>query len=714
MVLITIDSKKVTAFIKGLDSWTESVRGQRKSMLNVLVNRWQSPPVAEAESYVNEASQIETSTANLNEITKGLEDRLKFTVQKNSDGRYTYYLPDDAEDTPKNVKKFNIDAKKKAEKNCAELTDATTYTDGKSRKTGRRIHEILAEMKENETNPIYANSYISYCGGAGEYLDFYSLIRNSEASASSRKDVTARFSNMLATATKDENRGHELARQFGRVVKDNNYTGDSRYHDPIKKHQKETGVDSRIGALNRLLRSEDPIKGPKFGTSFLTSLAEISEDCPALPRGRSLDNRNDIPGAHDPLSGVICAMGRNPEAAANYLAPTDGNGNFDKNAAKARWNKLKNRGIREGAGPFDFTAAMQSASTLRKDPKLGPQSTWISARAIEYAASPKNATLLDAHPEMKKNLSVVLANCREEIHRIANGMSDGELDLAPLDPKSTGSKTLATALYRVMDNEEAAGTISSALAYYGKNEVKGDMPDGSFSLQGIRAKYSELAADHAFLSEIAKQRVDDINEKAKEENDERKAADKSAAKFATSLFSLILAGGATISSGGATVLSFTISGGVVQFAGDEPMSNVIDAIYGEPKKKKYVDVENLTPEKVRDDMQSRAYAEAAQSGVLPGVKLPEGNGDAVKYRASVDKHGKEQWDHWVKKDANGNNVADLPPVISSDLNESIHDWKKKALDAGPSTVKDGFLDIDAGIQSGAGAGKDRAKLSKST
>jgi len=175
MVLITIDSKKVTAFIKGLDSWTESVRGQRKSMLNVLVNRWQSPPVAEAESYVNEASQIESSTANLNEITKGLEDRLKFTVQKNSDGRYTYYLPDDAEDTPKNVKKFNIDAKKKAENNCAELTDATTYTDGKSRKTGRRIHEILAEMKENETNPIYANSYISYCGGAGEYLDFYSL-----------------------------------------------------------------------------------------------------------------------------------------------------------------------------------------------------------------------------------------------------------------------------------------------------------------------------------------------------------------------------------------------------------------------------------------------------------------------------------------------------------------------------------------------------------
>ena len=93
MVLITIDSKKVTAFIKGLDSWTESVRGQRKSMLNVLVNRWQSPPVAEAESYVNEASQIESSTANLNEITKGLEDRLKFTVQKTQMGDIRTIFP---------------------------------------------------------------------------------------------------------------------------------------------------------------------------------------------------------------------------------------------------------------------------------------------------------------------------------------------------------------------------------------------------------------------------------------------------------------------------------------------------------------------------------------------------------------------------------------------------------------------------------------------
>ena len=105
-MLFTLDSEKVGAFIKGLDEWVESVRSQRKYVYSMAMNRWASPPVPEAEGYLSEASQIELSSANLTETAKGLKDRLEFTVRTNSDGKYTYYLPEGVDDTPENVKKL--------------------------------------------------------------------------------------------------------------------------------------------------------------------------------------------------------------------------------------------------------------------------------------------------------------------------------------------------------------------------------------------------------------------------------------------------------------------------------------------------------------------------------------------------------------------------------------------------------------------------------
>ena len=694
MVLVTIDSGKVGAFAEGLDEWVESVRSQRKNVHSVLTTWWTTPPVPETETYLSETSQIELSSVSLNEIAKGLKDRLEFAVQKNSDGKYTYYLPEDVEDNPENVKKYNIDAKDKAEKDCDELGEATSSKDGRSQRTGRSVDEILEDMKANENNPIYADSYISYCGGAEGYLKYYNLMKNSVVRITGNDSATPRFSRMLATATQDEGRGRELAQQFGEAAK-----------------KEDHEQDSRVGALNRLLRSEDAANGPRFGTTFLVDLGGILEDCP-LPTERTMDNPNDIPGAHDPLSGVMCAMARNPEASAKYLAPTDESGNINEEAGKSRWNKLKNRTHRDDGSIFEFTDVMRSASTLRNDPTLGARSTWASARAVEYAASPENAQLLDKHPEMKKNLSVVLANCRKEIHEIANGGSGKDLNLTPIagmDETDGKKETMKAALYNIMDDEDAARTVSAAVAFYGKEEA--GKADGSVSLERIQAKYGELSADHAFLSKIAQQRVDDINAKNEKEAAEHKAAVKSSANLVSGAFFVVAGAAATVATGGNVPLGFTAGAGIAQVVTNETINAYMDEPDSESGKRKNVDVQSLTPEKIVDRMQSQAYVEAAQAGVIPGAELPTGGDEQLKYK-SEDGQGNVIWDYWVKKDADGHNVVNLPPIITSEVSESVHDWKNDAVKKGSPETQKAFTDIDNTIGTNVKAAEDRATMRK--
>lgn len=707
-MLFTLDSEKVGAFIKGLDEWVESVRSQRKYVYSMAMNRWASPPVPEAEGYLSEASQIELSSANLTETAKGLKDRLEFTVRTNSDGRYTYYLPEGVDDTPENVKKFNLDAKNKAEKNCNELTDAMYSKDGVSKETGRSVGEIIEDMKAGEDNPIYADSYISYCGGPEEYLKHYNLAKNSIVRITGKDSVTPRLSRILATATQDEGRGKELAKQFGELVK-----------------REDHEQDSRVGALNRLLRCEDvdEVKGPiKYGTAFLVDLAEITEDCPP-PNERSLENPNDIPAAHDAFAAVMTAMARNPEASAKFLAPTDESGNINEEAGRARWIKLKSRAYNHGATNFEFTDVMRSASTLRGDPTVGAQSTWASARAIEFTANPDNSQLIEHNPERQRNLSVVLANCRKEIHEIAGGADDGDLKLNAMYGGEKGSDTMKAALYRVMEDEDAARTISAAVTSYGKDEVKGDMPDGSFSMEGIKLKYANMAKDNAFLNKIAQQRIDEINAELSKKYDREKAAKleqaKTSASAVTTAFFIVASAAATVASGGNVPLGFAVGAGVTETFTQAKVNEYVESTYKgsskEEKRKLYQG--DYDDSDVNNRIQTAAYIDAVKSGAIPGVEFPEGNGEAVKYEY-LDENGKKKTDYWVKKDENGNNRVDLPPVVTDSLSESVHRWRMTSTGEDNSgrkvspTVLRGFNDIDVSIDAGVTTGRGNSGVEK--
>lgn len=75
----------------------------------------------------------------------------------------------------------------------------------------------------------------------------------------------------------------------------------------------------------------------------------------------------------------------------------------------------------------------------------------------------------------------------------------------PANPdKYADRNTLATVLYRVMDNQDAATTISAAVSDYALNIV----PDPD-NMGGLNEKYISAANDTAFLRDILNQRAID-------------------------------------------------------------------------------------------------------------------------------------------------------------------------------------------------------------
>lgn len=206
-------------------------------------------------------------------------------------------------------------------------------------------------------------------------------------------------------------------------------------------------------------------------------------------------------------------MGKNHEAARKYLGGegrigSDG-GWIPSDEMKQRWELLKHREW-NAAGRTGFTAAMAGAvpdRNLSNDPGEKARATWVAGQSLDYSASVKKDDYTD---DMKRNLSVVLANCREEIHSVANGK--GTLGLSfpgnpdPANPDKYGRNTLATVLYRVMDNQDAATTISAAVSDYALNIV----PDPD-NMGGLNEKYISAANDTAFLRDISNQRAIDNN-----------------------------------------------------------------------------------------------------------------------------------------------------------------------------------------------------------
>jgi len=524
----------------------------------------QSGTLSGGETYVPElGSAISTLYAVINDLSYRHQQIIDLNsnglTTTNADGTVNYCLPDGISDTAANIGTYNFEAAATARADADALTQATASNDGKA-DDGRTIDDIMASMTDNQDNPVYANAVITEIGP--ENLTSLPISACSWFSSSSEKAdrIADALGGVLASASTiwDGERSQEVA-------------------DAISGSVDEEGEYGRVTALNAILSRDDDGNGVNdldFGSSFLIDLANKLDDIDYKTIERvadypSYDDNKPVVGggpvvwpgqartraktlgdsmdwhSFDPMTGVLKAMGGNPGAALGYLAPAGGDGSVDT----SRIDDLSARDWDE-EGLSGFTAALAAGSSLRtsEGDDQAARATSLAGYGIHDLAQNTNAK--NYTDGTKSHIGVLLANCPAEVQEVfikGNATDVDHPDAFKLDAATIDD--INTLTYRVIDNPNAARTMSTGLAGYARRcsaeGIAVHEGDPAGQTNSIREAYTNSAQAMGCLSGMADQKAEDLNASARDKANEN----VSTAKTATSAF-FTVAGAALGSAGG--------------------------------------------------------------------------------------------------------------------------------------------------------------------
>jgi hypothetical protein len=459
---------------------------------------------------------------------------------------YTLDIPDDAHVTDSN----SLEDWAGKEQAAADADDLESYTKGGSKRTNRSYDEIIRSIDKNKTNSRYAAAFIDSVGA--ENLTQIPLHVNTSMSRELCADpknapdnLAALFGDVLSSASRewDDNKSSEVAKKIVGPLNDpENYR--------------------RVKVLNAMMGGHDAdrngVNDLKFGKSFLLNMATEAEklDYQSIMIAAS-ENKEPMsegrPGivrqSTDPLAGVLDAMGNNEEAALEFLAPAKSGEPGTADTARLdrlthRWDELESLpSSRDGFS--GLTAAIAAASKLRASNNTAERSRadTLSDDAIHFVAGNVSKDLYD--DSAKKRLAVLLANCSGEVTASWSAQGGhGQLAVANKTHFNATADDLDKLAYRIVDNRDAASTLSAGLANYAKTESQRgllnnkDQPE-SMRLDGIRGAYANGTKAVSHLQGLGEIRAEQLTEN----NAAAAAAAKESTTTAVNVFSAVLSTG---------------------------------------------------------------------------------------------------------------------------------------------------------------------------
>ena len=459
---------------------------------------------------------------------------------------YTLDIPDDAHVTDSN----SLEDWAGKEQAAADADDLESYTKGGSKRTNRSYDEIIRSIDKNKTNSRYAAAFIDSVGA--ENLTQIPLHVNTSMSRELCADpknapdnLAALFGDVLSSASRewDDNKSSEVAKKIVGPLNDpENYR--------------------RVKVLNAMMGGHDAdgngVNDLKFGKSFLLNMATEAEkiDHQLLMIAAS-ENKEPMsegrPGiarqSADPLAGVLDAMGNNEEAALEFLAPAKSGEPGTADTARLdrlthRWDELESLpSSRDGFS--GLTAAIAAASKLRASNNTAERSRadTLSDDAIHFVAGNVSKDLYD--DSAKKRLAVLLAHCSGEVTASWSAQGGhGQLAVANKTHFNATADDLDKLAYRIVDNRDAASTLSAGLANYAKTESQRgllnnkDQPE-SMRLDGIRGAYANGTKAVSHLQGLGEIRAEQLTEN----NAAAAAAAKESTTTAVNVFSAVLSTG---------------------------------------------------------------------------------------------------------------------------------------------------------------------------
>jgi len=327
-----------------------------------------------------------------------------------------------------------------------------------------------------------------------------------------------------------------------------------------------------------------------------------------------------------------------------------------------------------------MTAAIAAASKLRASNNTAERSRadTLSDDAIHFVAGNVSKDLYD--DSAKKRLAVLLANCSGEVTASWSAQGGhGQLAVANKTHFNATADDLDKLAYRIVDNRDAASTLSAGLANYAKTESQRgllnnkDQPE-SMRLDGIRGAYANGTKAVSHLQGLGEIRAEQL----KEDKDAAAAAAKESTTTAVNVFSAVLstglgavggpAGVATAASGASKALPV-----VTAFA--NPI--IIDNLTGDAGKAKKV------TSNVPSDSKEAIWAASVQDAANAGLLQESDFSTPVKHR-DKDGHDVETPAHdyykWIVPKPGGGYTIDLSKGGDNAAAE-LGTWTKTARDA---------------------------------
>ena len=681
MVSVYMNPENLERKIADLKAFAESVK-EHNDTVNKMYN---NEPIEIGGDYLKPIHvAIDSAADEIKAHADKLTDCKTTMVNLNSNGVASHDLeggisievPDDSAGL-ENTDKFQKWAQGATDANDLKYMKAHQGDKFPSEKlpSGRTCSEVVESLKAEKGDPTYANAFIDSVG-AEKLVDLpssvgFALYGKTESRQEEERTFSRALGGLLATASQtwDKDKSESMSKKI------------------VASVTPEDGARNKwfgLRYLNEMFRGTDAdnnhVNDLVFGKDFLVSMGDGLEKLPwedirkcySHPYGyesqdTTLLGYRTTEWSYDPLSGVLDAMGNNPEAAVQFLAPYDHDrSTYDDGGPKADTSRLDRLLKRdwEPDGYSGLTGAIAAASSMRASDSAAVRESanQIAGRSLHFLA--ENSTTssvgkedLYSMPGTKTRVGMLLANCAPEITQAWSGGSLTELESMnslPLASKEDINRLTS----RVSDDAHATSTISSGIAEYSRScsqsGVKAKEGDPDAQVAAINNAYKRGSKAVNYLAGIADARAGEINEKSKDNFNAKSAS----ATAAVNVFFDVAKTGAENVGGPVTKVMGHVATKMVTPAIKTYVTPVIvKSIVGEPDPKVFSPVKNeeadsnLRAAAIRDASEADLFNQSDFEGTPEKEKAASKITvkDGGKYRIDLSKAKAENVKDWVDK-----------------------------------------------------------------